>query len=101
MDSKNTEQHIRRIMAAWDGAKPAPVSPFLWTRIRTELFEGGEVRPAALKPAYKLVLGLWMLLFLAQSGVWIAGSTSRKDESTPDRIREVFFSDESPYAGSQ
>lgn len=101
MDANETEKRIRQTMAAWDGATPAEVSPFLWTRIRTGLFEAGEVRPAALKPVFKLVLGIWLLLFVAQLGVWIAGSRSKADESTSDGINRVFFSDESPYSGNR
>ena len=98
MNANETEKHIRQTMAAWDGVHPAEGSPFLWTRIHAGLFEGGEVRPATLKPAFKLVLGLWMLLFVAQLGVWIAGSLSHKEEATSTRVHEVFFSDESPYS---
>lgn len=101
MNAHDTQEQIRRTLAAWDGTEPAGVSPFLWTRIRSGLFEGGEVRAAALKPVVKWALGVWVLLFVAQLGVWIVGNSQQKQSSTSDGIHEVFFSDESPYSGSR
>lgn len=98
MNQKEIEQKTDETLRAWDGIKPAEVSPFLWTRIRSNLFAEAEPKRLIAQPALRIYLGIWLVLIVAHAAFWLSGTSRSVPDSTSAEVRTVFFSDDNPYS---